>query len=84
MYHSRTQHSDCHPSHGFIKFTNNNDNTSIAYPLYQENGLWFYSNEVMDYTIHSGAFQMTQPINRKLTPLFMYALIRARMGHPGE
>lgn len=38
----------------------------------------------MDYTMHSDVSGLAQPIIRSLKQSFMYDLIDARMGHPGE
>jgi hypothetical protein len=79
-YHSWTQHSDCQTGERYIKFTNNEDDTSITFPLHQENGLWFYHNTPMDYDTEGtiGSDGQQHSTIRTLGKPIQYDLIHAR------
>jgi hypothetical protein len=82
LYHTWTQHSDCQSGQGYIQFMNNDTKNSITYRLYQDNGLWFYHNSVVDY--HTSMEQTGPSRLHQLQTSVLYELIHARMGHPGE
>lgn len=83
-YHSWTQHADMLKGTGYITFTNNQTDHNTTYPLYHDNGLWYYHNDnYTDYSDNRDTHNI-QPMVRWLTKEGIYELIHARLGHPGE
>ena len=76
-----TQHSDLSKKSGYIDFISSNEKRT-RYPLIEANNLWYsVTSTIQDYPmIH----QDKQPTVNRLTGAGFYALIHARMGHPGQ
>ncbi len=55
-YHSWTHHADMSTGQGHVAFINKNNNTSLIFPLVEQNGLWYSCiNDYSDFQPqHSG------------------------------
>ncbi len=79
-----THHANLVTGKGYIDFIKRGTNNErIHFPLYTENGLWFYrQHTMMDFTpTYSRAKHL--PLVNRLTTRGQYELIHARLGHPG-
>jgi hypothetical protein len=52
-YHSWTHHADMSTGQGHVAFINKNNNTSLIFPLVEQNGLWYSCiNDYSDFQPH--------------------------------
>jgi hypothetical protein len=71
---------------GYICFQGKHCDT-ITFPLYTENGLWFYkTNPYKDYVLSTTNKQQphTTALIKRLSAENLYELYHARFGHPGQ
>jgi hypothetical protein len=82
-YSSWTQHSNLSTGTGYIDFITH-QNQRVRFPLYAQNGLWYYhSDNATDYNPDNPTHIHTPIVNR-LNAAGLYELFHARMGHPGQ
>jgi len=82
-YTSWTQHANIHTRDDYITFQGTGNTQDVSSPLYEENGLWYYSNE--DYADRTtNSYSKMGATIRQMTKRGLYELVHARMGHPGE
>jgi hypothetical protein len=82
-YNSWMQHADIGTSNGHITFSGP-DIKPLIYPLYAQNGLWYYQiDNFKDHSPHAPHEHDRSIVNR-LTSTQNYELVHARLGHPGE